>query len=114
MSRLDELKKRIESNKKKLDLSSFDQYINYYNLKKGLDKVPTHVLYYAYSTFIKRFEEDLPLNTVTFYKRLKKSFKSVRWGNQRYYLLDRQSIQNIDENLEFRANLWKRTKNKKK
>lgn len=117
---LEELTKRINDNKKKLlnqDLPFFESYLSYYNLSVGIDKIPTHVLYYAYISYIEKFEEELPLNRVTFYKELKTHFKPVRWGRQRYYLVNRELIKNIDTTMEFRANLWKKnlhtTKEKK-
>ena len=107
-----ELNKRIADNKKKLlsqsNVSFFDSFISHYNLTIGIDRIPTHVLYYAYISLIEKFEEELPLNQVTFYKELKTHFKPVRWGRQRYYLLDRKLIKNINTDMEFKANLWKK------
>ena len=108
--KLEDLKARIELNKaKSLETASggfFSFYINHYNLKTGLDKVPTYLLYYAYKSLIAQHEEELPLSNPCFFKELKTHFKAIRWGKQRYYLLDKQSIINIDDNLEFKAKLW--------
>jgi hypothetical protein len=110
---LQQLKERIERNKQKsleaTDGGFFSLYLSHYNLKKGLDKVPTHLLYYSYFTFIAHHKEELPLSKGCFFKELKKHFKAVRWGKQRYYLIDKSSILNIDDSMEFRANLWKKS-----
>jgi len=110
---LEDLKERISKNKQKsLEAANggfFSLYISHFNLKKGLDKVPTHLLYYSYFTFIASHKEELPLSMVAFFKELKKHFTAVRWGKQRYYLIEKSSILNIDDNMEFRANLWKKS-----
>lgn len=115
---LQALKDRIEKNKKKLqetseELSTFDLYINAYQLKEGVDKTPSYLLYYSYIEFMKQHEEDLPLSKITFCKRLKKLLKFVRWGKQRYYLIDKSSFK-ITEDLEFKALLWHKSQHLKK
>lgn len=114
---LKSLQARIEHNKSKsLETASggfFSFYIGYYNLKKGIDRVPTYLLYYVYKSLIEGYEEELPLSKTSFFKELKTHFKAIRWGKQRYYLLDKQSIINIDDNLEFKAKLWKRNNQRK-
>ena len=106
------LQDRIAKNKQKsleaTDGGFFSLYLSHFNLKKGLDKTPTHLLYYCYVNFIASHKEELPLTKVGFFKELKKHFKAVRWGKQRYYLIEKSSILNIDDELEFRANLWKK------
>lgn len=118
MNNLEELRKRIEDNKRKQQLVVDDSFISYYlthyNINSGLDKLPTHVLYYAYLELLKKNEEELPLGSSQFYRELTSILKRKRWGRQRYYLVDRKLLKNIDENLEFRANLWKKTQVKRK
>ena len=109
--KLEDLQARIERNKQKslepTECGFFSFYISHYNLKEGLDRVPTYLLYYAYYSLIQGYEEELPLSKTSFFKELKTHFKAIRWGKQRYYLLDKQSILNINNNMEFKAKLWK-------
>jgi hypothetical protein len=113
MNTLEELKARIAANKAKkqeeIIVSPFSAYINYYNLTEGVDKLATFLLYFCYIQFMKkRFPEYLPLKSTGFFREFKKSFKSIRHGKQRYYLLKKELLQNITEETYFEAKIYKK------
>lgn len=109
--KLEDLQQRIKQNKQKsneVDLPIFDQYLNYYNIKSGIDRIPTYLLYYVYSEFIARNKEELPLSRRSFSITLKKHISPIRWGKQRYSLIDKSTIK-IDQEMEFKAALWQKS-----
>lgn len=109
--KLEELQKRIQQNKKNqeaTELPFFVQYLNHYNIKSGIDRVPTYLLYYAYSDFISRNKEELPLSRRSFSIKLKRHIEAIRWGKQRYSLIDKSTIK-IDQEMEFKAALWQKS-----
>lgn len=108
MTTLEELKERIRKNKlnQEIPKSPFSTFLDYYNFKKGLDKVPTYLLYYCYIRFIPRLKDYPPLTKPAFFRKLKTSLNSVRWGNQRYYLVDKSIIVNITEEIEFESKIY--------
>lgn len=115
MSLLEELKARIQANKDKKDqeveILPFPAYIKHYNFTDGIDKLATYLLYYSYIKFMKKHAPDyIPLKSTAFFRELKKYFKNVRWGNQRYYLINKSLLKNVTEELEFEAKLFKKRK----
>lgn len=113
--KLEELKARIEKNKSKsneeITISPFSSYITYYNLTEGVDKLATFLLYFIYIKFMQKSASGyVPLKSIAFYKELKKHFKSVRWGKQRYYLVNKELLKNITEELEFECKINKKRK----
>lgn len=113
--KLEDLKARIEKNKLKsneeINESPFSAYIFHYNLTNGVDKLATFLLYFIYIKFMqKRASGYVPLKSIAFYKELKKHLKSVRWGKQRYYLVNKELLKNITEELEFEAKINKKRK----
>jgi hypothetical protein len=114
--KLEDLKARIEKNKAKsneeINESPFSSYINYYNLTEGVDKLATFLLYYIYIQFMQKKAIGYPpLKSIAFYKELKKHLKSVRWGKQRYYLVNKELLKNITEELTFESKIYKKSKN---
>jgi len=105
---LQDLQKRIEVNKAKqsvvAETNPFKLYLSHYNITNGVDRIPTYVLYYCYSLFIAKSREDLPLSRIVFYKTLKRFIQPIRWGKQRYYLIDK-TVLKIDEEMIFKAKL---------
>lgn len=109
--KLADLQQRIQKNKDNqiaTELPFFEQYLNHYNIKSGIDRVPTYLLYYVYSEFIARNKEELPLSRRSFSIVLKRHIKAVRWGKQRYSLIDKSTIK-IDQEMEFKAALWQKS-----
>jgi hypothetical protein len=62
-------------------------FIEQYNIKKGIDRIPNYVIYYSYSNGC-----GSALSRVEFFRNFNKLFTSVRTGKQRYYLLDSYSF----------------------
>ena len=113
MISLEELQARIAANKAKnseeIEISPFSAYISYYNFTEGVDKLATFLLYYCYVQFMaKKMPDFVPLKSIAFFKELKKSFKSVRWGKQRYYLVNKELLKNITEETYFEAKIYKK------
>ncbi len=113
--KLEDLQERIKKNKLKkeqgINESPFSAFISYHNLNKGLDKLATFLLYYIYIRHMqRRFKDYPPLSKIAFFKELKLHLHSVRWGKQRYYLIDKSSIINITEELEFEAKIYEKGK----
>jgi hypothetical protein len=115
MSILEELKARIAANKAKIieeiEISPFSAYIGYYNLTEGVDKLATFLLYHSYVQFMaKKMPEFVPLKSTAFFRELKKSFKSVRHGKQRFYLVNKELLKNINEETYFEAKMYQKRK----
>jgi hypothetical protein len=113
MITLEELKARIAANKAKnteeIFVSPFSAYTSYYNLTEGVDKLATFLLYYCYVQFMqKKASGDLPLKTTAFFRQLKKQFKSVRHGKQRFYLVNKELLKNITEETYFEAKIYQK------
>lgn len=113
MTTLEELKARIAANKVKnieeIEISPFSAYISYYNLTEGVDKLATFLLYYCYVQFMaKKMPDFVPLKSTAFFRKLGKSLKSVRWGKQRYYLVNKELLKNINEETYFEAKIYKK------
>ena len=115
MTTLEELKARIAANKAKnieeIEISPFSAYIAYYNLTDGVDRLATFLLYYTYISFMeKRSPGNIPLKSTAFFREFKKKFKSVRWGKQRFYLVNKELLKNINEETYFEAKIYKKGK----
>lgn len=90
MTSLEELRSRIEKNKKTSELvisykNSVEEFTSKYQIVQGIDRVPTFVLYYLYETYTTTF---LKVSRIEFFRTLSKSLSSKRNGNQRFYLID--------------------------
>ena len=112
---LEELKARITANKAKnieeIEISPFSAYIRYYNLTEGVDKLATYLLYYCYVQFMaKKMPDFVPLKSTAFFRKLRKSLKTVRWGKQRFYLVNKELLKNINEETYFEAKMYKKRK----
>ena len=115
MVTLEELKARIAANKAKnieeIEISPFSAYIGYYNLTEGIDKLATYLLYYCYVQFMaKKMPDFVPLKSTAFFREFKKNFKSVRWGKQRFYLVNKELLKNINEETYFESKIYKKGK----
>ena len=113
MISLEELHARIAANKAKvieeIEISPFSAYIGYYNFTEGIDKLATYLLYYCYVQFMaKKMPDFVPLKSTAFFKEFRKSFKSVRWGKQRFYLVNKELLKNITDETYFEAKIYKK------
>lgn len=113
MTSLEELQARIAANKAKvieeIEISPFSAYIGYYNFTEGVDKLATYLLYYCYVQFMaKKMPDFVPLKSTAFFKEFRKSFKSVRWGKQRFYLVNKELLKNITDETYFEAKIDKK------
>ena len=113
MNTLEELKALIEANKAKSNEeiieSPFTAYMSYYNLTEGVDKVATFLLHFCYIQFMeKKSSGYIPLKRTAFFRELRKHFKSVRHGKQRYYLVNKELLKNITEETYFEAKIYKK------
>lgn len=112
---LEELQARITANKAKkteeIFVSPFSAYISYYNFTEGVDKLATFLLYYCYVQFmVKKMPDFVPLKSTAFFREFRKSFKSVRWGKQRYYLVNKELLKNITSETYFEAKIDQKRK----
>jgi hypothetical protein len=85
-----ELKKSREVKNK--DLNSVDRFVNDLDIKTGLDKVPTHVIYYHYRRKWVDKNKDRKCNKIVFFRSFNKKFTQHRNNKQRYYLLNKDSF----------------------
>lgn len=112
MKSLDELLKRIDHNNNKsnnVSIVNFQSFLSFYHIKEGLDKVPTYLIYYLYLKFLKKNSEILPLKPKQFFIILGSFVKRTRIGNQRYYLLDKNSLR-LEENDLFESKIYVKRK----
>lgn len=90
---LEELLKAIgKAPEQQQELSNFgtkiDEFLSQYKIKKGIDRVPTSVLYFYYK---EKFRGEL--SRIEFFRQLNKlGIEKARTGRQRYYLLDASNL----------------------
>lgn len=92
-----EVKKQREV--KNRDCNSVDRFINSLNIKVGLDKIPTHVIYYFYRRKWFDTNKDKKVNKIVFFRAFNKKFTQYRTNKQRYYLLNKDSFSLSKEDL---------------
>ncbi len=91
---------------------SINDFITEFNVRAGLDRVPSYIIYFFY-------KEKAPgskshkLKRITFFKEFGKMFPKARVGKQRYYLLDKSSFDLTKEVLA-EASYYKSDGRKKK
>src|SRR5690606_5047642 len=114
MSNLDDLLSRIKKNKElvKEDFKgdTVREFISDFTVSKGVDKVPTYVLYYLYDTQFKT--DGLKIKTTAFFRELSKYLDSKRSNSQRYYLIDKEKL-NISRKSELEAREYVEQRKKK-
>jgi len=98
MTKLDELleiiakaeaERTVENVKPKKGQTQVDRFVSDLKVQHGLDRVPTHVIFYTYRNYK---EDKNAMNKIVFFRLFNKMFKQVRSGIQRYYLLDGSSF----------------------
>ena len=101
MIQLEDLLSRIDKNKNKKEVvtGNFTHFISSYNIEKGLDKVPTYLIYYLYRQFLQKNQEILPIKKSMFFRHFKALFELKRYGKQRYYMLAKSKIKATDDDL---------------
>lgn len=70
------------------DNNSVDRFILDMNVKTGLERIPTHVIYYTYKKKWYNKSKDKKSNKIVFFRAFNKKFTQHRTNRQRYYLLD--------------------------
>lgn len=99
---------------KSRDLNSVDRFIKDLDIKTGLDKVPTYVIYYAYrQNWYDKFK-DKKSNKIVFFRAFNKKFTQYRTNKQRYYLLDSSSFDTSREGIMKAENYNRRLSSAKK
>lgn len=113
---LEELKLRIEQNKLKsssVDKSTLDYFLSYFNISQGSDKIETYLLYELYLELSNSVNNPSPMSKIDFFRKFGKLFTSIRHGNQRYYLLNKD-IMRVPESLYFRIKINEKERKLKK
>ena len=102
---------------------SIKKFINLFNIRPGLKKVPTYVIFFNYMTKVPTDRKD-KLKRKAFFLEFAKFFPKYRHGSQRFYLLDegsfdlsreaRKEAKIYNANFQIRSNAYKsRKKNEK-
>lgn len=90
---LEELLSRIKKNKEASSVpshtNSIEEFIELYNIEQGVDRIPNFVLYYMYENYTSSY---LKHSRIEFFRQFSKLFKSKRNGNQRFYLVNMETI----------------------
>lgn len=98
---VDELLKLVEeAEKKQEDSSKFTskdkphvkRFIEDLDIKTGVERVSTSVIFHAYIMKWKGQSREKKLKKIEFFRQFKRYFNQTRTGKQRYYLLDPQSF----------------------
>ena len=74
--------------------SKISKFIREYKINSGIDRIPTHVIYYTYKV---KFGGDL--SKIEFFRHFNKLFTQRRTGKQRVYMLVADSFDMSREGL---------------
>lgn len=88
LARVEEAERQQKRNVANKDSNSIDRFIKDLDLKTGLEKIPTHVIYYTYIKKWYNKVKDKKANKIVFFRAFNKRFTQYRTNKQRYYLLD--------------------------
>ena len=104
MNQLETLRDRIKKNKETISEEfngdTVREFISDFSIEKGVDKIPTHILYYVYEFRFKT--EGLKLKSTAFFRQFKKYVEPYRKNKQRYYLINKSKLL-IDRKLMLEA-----------
>ena len=89
-----------------ISTSKIDGFIKQFNLEKGLDRIPTYIIFYTYKEVFKG-----ELSKVEFFRQFSKLFEKKRTGKQRVYLLSSSSFDMTREGI-IRADFHNRKEKK--
>lgn len=77
---------------KSRDINSVDRFITDLQIKTGLVKIPTHVIFYHYRKKWYDKNKEKKVNKIVFFRTFNNQFRQSRTGKQRFYLLDPDSF----------------------
>lgn len=92
LSKIDEAEKKQQRSVKNRDSNSVDRFISDLEIKTGLERIPTFVIYYHYRRKWYDTNKDKKVNKIVFFRAFNKKFTQIRTGKQRYYLLNPSSF----------------------
>lgn len=114
LSLVDEAETKQQRSVKNKDENSVNRFISDLNIKTGLERIPTFVIYYTYKKIWYNKMKDKKVNKIVFFRAFNKEFTQHRTNKQRYYLLDASSFDLTREGLLEAENFDKRLKSGKK
>lgn len=89
---IDNAEEKQQRSVKNLHKTSVNRFISDLNIKTGLERIPTYVIFYAYKkNWIDPIKKK-KVNKIVFFRAFNKLFTQLRTNKQRYYLLDPTSF----------------------
>ena len=111
---VDEAEQKQQRSVKNKDENSVNRFISDLEIKTGLERIPTFVIYYTYKKIWFNKVKDKKVNKIVFFRAFNKLFTQYRTNKQRYYLLDGDSFDLTREGLLEAENFDKRLNSGKK
>jgi hypothetical protein len=111
---IEEAEEKKKRSVKNLDMNSVNRFISDLNIKTGLERIPTYVIFYTYTKKWVNKKKDKKANKVVFFRAFNKEFISTRSNKQRYYLLDPTSFDLTREGIIEAESFDRRLKSGKK
>lgn len=74
------------------DKPHVSRFIDDLNIKTGVERVSTSVIFYTYRKRWEGLKDKNKLKKIEFFRQFKRNFTPYRTGKQRYYLLDPSSF----------------------
>jgi hypothetical protein len=111
---VDEAEQKQQRSVKNKDENSVNRFISDLEIKTGLERIPTFVIYYTYKKVWFNKVKDKKVNKIVFFRAFNKLFTQHRTNKQRYYLLDGDPFDLTREGLLEAENFDKRLKSGKK
>jgi hypothetical protein len=114
LSKIDEAEQKQQRSVKNVDENSVNRFISDLEIKTGLERIPTFVIYFAYKKIWFNKVKDKKVNKIVFFRAFNKLFTQFRSNKQRYYLLDPTPFDLSREGLLEAEHFDKRLKSGKK
>lgn len=114
LSLVNEAEQKQERFVKNRDENSVNRFISDLNIKTGLERIPTFVIFYTYKKIWYNKVKDKKVNKIVFFRAFNKMFTQFRTNKQRYYLLDPSPFDLTREGILEAENFDKRLKSGKK
>lgn len=111
---VDEAEDKQQRSVKNKDENSVNRFISDLDIKTGLERIPTFVIYYTYKKIWYNKVKDKKVNKIVFFRAFNKLFTQYRSNRQRYYLLDPAPFDMSREGMLEAENFDKRLKSGKK
>jgi hypothetical protein len=89
---IEQAEEKKERSVKNRHINSVDRFISDLGITSGLDKVPTHIIYYHYRRKWYDNNKDKKVTKIVFFRSFNKKFVQSRTGKQRYYLLNKEAF----------------------